>query len=106
MRLAEHMQKIGPVNLSSRGGPFMLANMTEFGKTDPIKLDDFAAAGYDCVIYPVSTLRCAMKAADDCLSHLKAEQGLKSHEENMQSRKELYDLLRYKPGTEWVYPNA
>eukprot|EP00453_Perkinsus_chesapeaki_P000321 CAMPEP_0185923396 /NCGR_PEP_ID=MMETSP0924C-20121207/11124_1 /TAXON_ID=321610 /ORGANISM="Perkinsus chesapeaki, Strain ATCC PRA-65" /LENGTH=34 /DNA_ID= /DNA_START= /DNA_END= /DNA_ORIENTATION= len=34
--------------------------MTEFGKTDPIRLDDFAAAGYDCVIYPVSTLRCAM----------------------------------------------
>ena len=24
----------------------------------------------------------------------------------MQTRKELYDLLKYKPGDEWVYPNS
>lgn len=39
---------------------YLLANMTEFGKTPIIKLDDFANAGYDCVIYPVTTLRVAM----------------------------------------------
>ena len=24
----------------------------------------------------------------------------------MQTRKELYDLLKYKPGDEWIYPNS
>ncbi|KAF4723738.1 hypothetical protein FOZ63_005474, partial [Perkinsus olseni] len=103
---ADEMQKLGPMDLAPRGGPFLLANMTEFGKTESIKLEDFAAAGYDCVIYPVSTLRCAMKAADECLRHLKEEQGLKGHEDEMQTRAQLYDLLKYKPGTEWTYPNA
>lgn len=50
---------------------FLLANMTEFGKTPIIKLDDFSAAGYSCVIYPVSTLRVAMNAVNDLLSVLK-----------------------------------
>ena len=39
---------------------FLLANMTEFGKTPIIKFEDFEKAGYSCVIYPVSTLRVAM----------------------------------------------
>lgn len=33
------------MNLAPQGGPFLLANMTEFGKTDAIKLDEFASAG-------------------------------------------------------------
>ena len=37
----------------------LLANMTEFGKTDYITLDEFKQIGYNCVIYPVSTLRVA-----------------------------------------------
>lgn len=24
----------------------------------------------------------------------------------MQTRKELYDCLKYKPGEEWIYPNC
>ncbi|EER17271.1 2-methylisocitrate lyase, putative [Perkinsus marinus ATCC 50983] len=91
---AEQMQRLGEMNLAPQGGPFLLANMTEFGKTDAIKLDEFASAGYNCVIYPVSTLRCAMKAADECLRHLKSEQGLKQHEGKMQTRKQLYELLK------------
>ena len=41
---------------------FLLANMTEFGKTELIGFEDFARAGYSSVIYPVSTLRVAMQA--------------------------------------------
>lgn len=37
----------------------LLANMTEFGKTPVLHIDQFAEAGYNCVIYPVSTLRIA-----------------------------------------------
>lgn len=46
---------------------FLLANMTEFGKTPYISLKDFESMGYSCVIYPVSTLRIASKAVDDFL---------------------------------------
>jgi len=45
--------------------------MTEFGKTPYITLDEFKKAGYNCVIYPVSTLRIASKAIDDFLGQLK-----------------------------------
>jgi methylisocitrate lyase len=45
--------------------------MTEFGKTPIINIEDFEKAGYSCVIYPVSTLRVAMKAVDEFLKDLK-----------------------------------
>lgn len=84
---------------------FLLANMTEFGKTPYIDFKKFSEYGYNCVIYPVSTLRIAMKAVslfvDDLINNGTVENSLY----NMQTRKELYDLLKYKPGEEWIYPN-
>ena len=50
---------------------FLLANMTEFGKTPIIDIKDFSNAGYSCVIYPVSTLRIAMLSVDHFLKDLK-----------------------------------
>jgi methylisocitrate lyase len=44
--------------------------MTEFGKTPYITLDEFKKAGYNCVIYPVSTFRIASKAIDQFLDTL------------------------------------
>jgi len=49
---------------------FLLANMTEFGKTPYIHFDKFTQFGYNCVIYPVTTLRIAMKAVEDLLDDL------------------------------------
>ena len=50
---------------------YLLANMTEFGKTPYISVDKFGELGYNCVIYPVSTLRIAMKAVDTFFKDLK-----------------------------------
>ncbi len=50
----------------------LLANMTEFGKTPYITLNEFSKMGYNCVIYPVSTLRIASRAIDEFLMDLKA----------------------------------
>ena len=55
------------------GPHYLLANMTEFGKTPIIPFEDFAALGYSCVIYPVSTLRIAMGAVDMFLEILQKE---------------------------------
>ena len=48
----------------------LLANMTEFGKTPYIPFNTFTQYGYNCVIYPVSTLRVAAKAAEDLVDDL------------------------------------
>ena len=80
--------------------------MTEFGKTPIINFKDFERLGYSCVIYPVSTLRIAMQAIDKFLSDLKDHGDVSSQLGNMQTRQELYGLLNYKPGVEWIYPNS
>ena len=85
---------------------FLLANMTEFGKTPIINLQDFEKAGYSCVIYPVTTLRVAALAVNHFLKDLKENGDQTGSLENMLTRKELYGLLNYKPGVEWIYPNS
>jgi methylisocitrate lyase len=54
-----------------KGDIFLLANMTEFGKTPLINFSEFERIGYSCVIYPVSTLRAAMGAVHSMLANLK-----------------------------------
>jgi methylisocitrate lyase len=71
--------------------------MTEFGKTNLISFADFKHAGYNIVIYPVSTLRIAMKAVDSFLDDLKESGSQESSIGRMMTRKELYELLDYIP---------
>ena len=78
--------------------------MTEFGKTDYIDIKTWKDMGYNCIIYPVSTLRIAMKAIDGFFTELKEKGTQKDYLDHMQTRKELYELLRYKPGEEWHFP--
>ena len=85
--------------------PFMLANMTEFGKTPMLGIDRFRELGYDIVIYPVSTQRIAMGAITRALQELKAEGTLEGQLGNMQTRQELYELIGYTPGTPWEFPS-
>lgn len=79
--------------------------MTEFGKTPIINIKDFEKIGYSCVIYPVSTLRIAMQAVDNFLGDLKKEGDVNNTLDKMLTRKELYNLLNYTSGEEWIYPS-
>ncbi len=83
--------------------PYMLANMTEFGKTPMLTLEQFGAIGYNIVIYPVSTLRIAMGAIAKALAELKQTGTLEGQLGNMQTRQELYDLVGYTPGTPFKF---
>jgi len=74
---------------------FLLANMTEFGKSKILDKKQLENLGYNLIIYPVTTQRLAMK---------NVEMGLKSIFENghqnkiidkMQTRKRLYELVEY-----------
>ncbi|MBY0308961.1 MAG: isocitrate lyase/phosphoenolpyruvate mutase family protein, partial [Phycisphaerales bacterium] len=82
----------------------LLANMTEFGKTPLIPLQRFGQMGYACVIYPVSLLRVAMGAVTEALGQLKAHGTVEPFIDRMQTRKQLYDLVGYTPGTPWEFP--
>ena len=73
----------------------LLANMTEFGKSQLLDTATLERLGFNMVIYPVTTLRLAMKAMEEGLRQIAAagtQQGIIAH---MQTRQELYDLLRY-----------
>jgi methylisocitrate lyase len=73
----------------------LLANMTEFGKSRLLNKKELDALGISVVIYPVTTLRLAMGAADRGLDSIlrHGDQNAVLHE--MQHRRDLYDLLRY-----------
>ena len=74
---------------------YLLANMTEFGTTPYLKVEDFAAMGYNMVIFPVTLQRAAMKAMADVLATIRRDGSQVAALENMQTRQELYDLLGY-----------
>ncbi|WP_402466579.1 methylisocitrate lyase [Isoptericola aurantiacus] len=73
----------------------VLANMTEFGKSELFTATRLHDAGVAMVIYPVSLLRLAMGAAEGGLDALRAEGSLDSAVGRMQTRADLYDLLDY-----------
>jgi methylisocitrate lyase len=75
----------------------LLANMTEFGKSPLLSLEELASLGYRMVIYPQTAFRVSMFAAGQMLRDLKKTGTQESWLDRMQTRQELYDLLDYDP---------
>ena len=73
----------------------ILANMTEFGKTELFTKAELAQVGVSIIIYPVTLLRSAMGAAERALAAIKRDGTQVSEVEKMQTRAELYELLDY-----------
>lgn len=72
----------------------VLANMTEFGKTDYIDLETFHEIGIDVVIFPVTSLRAAAYNIEETYRVIKEKGTQKSALDKLQTRKDLYDLLK------------
>ncbi len=73
----------------------LLANMTEFGKSKLLTTRQLADLGINVVLYPVTSLRLAMKAVEEGLAVMAKEGTQASLLARMQARAELYELLRY-----------
>ena len=73
----------------------ILANMTEFGKSDLFSVDQLRDVGVNIVIWPVSLLRIAMGAAERALDTLIDEGHLTPRLGEMQHRADLYELIDY-----------
>ena len=82
--------------LAKEGGKVpLVANMTEFGKTPYLSVTEFEDLGYRLVLFPVTTLRMATKAIERVLVELRNHGSQRGLLEQMQTRQQLYDLLRY-----------
>ena len=73
----------------------LMANMTEFGKSPIITVDEFAVMGYRMVIFPMTAFRVMMKSAEELFRVLRAKGTQIDWLSQMQTREELYALLRY-----------
>ncbi len=73
----------------------VLANMTEFGKSELFTRQQLAAAGVALIIYPVTSLRSAMGAIERTLDTIAAEGTQQPAVESMMTRARLYELVDY-----------
>ena len=73
----------------------ILANMTEFGITPDIKVEDLELSGVKMAIWPVSSLRVSLKSVETFYNKLKKEKNSQSSLNQMFTRSELYELLNY-----------
>ena len=73
----------------------LVANMTEFGKTPYLTIKEFEALGYRLVLFPITALRVATQAIEAMLEELKAFGTQRQSLDKMQTRQQLYELLRY-----------
>ncbi|QDV37469.1 methylisocitrate lyase [Tautonia plasticadhaerens] len=73
----------------------LIANMTEFGKSELMTAGTLRELGYNIVLYPVTSLRLAMFAVEAGLRRV-AEEGTQADLlAEMQTRSDLYELLDY-----------
>jgi len=74
---------------------YLLANMTEFGKSKLLNFKKLEDIGFNVVIYPVTTQRLAMKNVEDGLRVIFEDGHQNNIIDKMQTRKRLYDLVDY-----------
>ena len=82
-------------NVRKRLKCYLLANMTEFGKSKLLNYKKLENLGYNIVIYPVTTQRLAMKNVEDGLRAIFEDGHQNNIIDKMQTRKRLYDLVEY-----------
>ncbi len=78
----------------------LLANMTEFGKSPLLNVQELGDLGYRMVIFPQSAFRVSMKATNEFFRALKEQGTQAACLDKMQTRQELYELLDYDPAAD------
>ena len=89
MTLDEYRQFVDAIKVP------VLANLTEFGKTPLFTTAELEAVGVSMALYPLSAFRAMSKAALGVYETLRAEGTQQTSIDDMQTRDELYDVLRY-----------
>ena len=79
----------------------LIANMTEFGKSELLSARTLEQIGYNIVLYPVTAWRWALRAVEKGLKQLASKGHQKDLIDEMFTRKELYELLEYDEYSQW-----
>ncbi|MBI1314824.1 methylisocitrate lyase [bacterium] len=80
---------------TSRVSVPVLANMTEFGRTPLMTVDEFRSLGVEIVLYPLTAFRAMSAAAAGVYETLRREGTQRSLIDQLQTRDELYRILDY-----------
>ncbi len=73
----------------------VLANMTEFGKSPLLDLEQLKSAGVQLVLYPLSAFRAMSQAAETVYNSIRQNGTQRDVLDTMQSRDRLYEVLDY-----------
>jgi methylisocitrate lyase len=73
----------------------VLANMTEFGMSPLLTLDELRTAGVQMVLYPLSAFRAMSAAAERVFEAIRNQGTQKNVLDQMQTREDLYSVLDY-----------
>lgn len=73
----------------------ILANMTEFGATPLLTVDELKSADVGIVLYPLSAFRAMNRAAENVYAAIRRDGTQKNVVDIMQTRMELYDCIGY-----------
>ena len=73
----------------------VLANITEFGKTPGFTVDELKGAGVSLALYPLTAFRAMSFAATQAYSTLRTDGTQRAMLDQMQTREQLYEVLRY-----------
>jgi methylisocitrate lyase len=73
----------------------VLANMTEFGKTPLMTVDELRKLGVRMVLYPLTAFRAMNAAATKVYDTVRSSGTQQSLVSSMQTRADLYDVLNY-----------
>lgn len=96
MIFAEALRTLDEVRAFTSALPVpVLVNLTEFGQTPYFTRDELRAAGARLILYPLSAFRAMNAAALRVYEAIRREGTQAAMVDTMQTRAELYDLLRY-----------
>lgn len=73
----------------------LLANLTEFGKTDLYTTMQLGKVGVDMALYPLSAFRAMSRAAENVYNAIRRDGTQAKVVDSMQTRAELYEILDY-----------
>ncbi|MCL5732653.1 MAG: methylisocitrate lyase [Candidatus Thermoplasmatota archaeon] len=73
----------------------LLANMTEFGKSPLLSVEEIKEIGYRAVIFPLTAFRAMLKTVEYVYSDLKKSGTQRDFMERLMTRSEYYDVIGY-----------
>ncbi len=73
----------------------LMANMTEFGKSPLLSVNELRSIGYKMVIFPLTAFRAVLKNMDSIYRNLYSAGTQRDFMDLIMSRKEFYDIIGY-----------